>query len=373
MDERDAWRSRRRRATNQPRCRLRRALGGAAVHRHLPRRRTGGAQARGRTAGTRRGTRRRGRAPTAQLEGSGGHVLGVDLPRRGDGADRSLLRTQGTDAHPRHREAPCVHHSGRVRAHAVSARSLRGHPHRRAGRKGHRRARARGACLRRTARRRADGGHGCDRSRQPGIDRLHLRHDKQPERRRTQPSDAGFRDASTAAELPGRPRSPAHRNPGWSLHRHAGRLPHPGARRRTDRPVRCVGPRQGTQAHRERRAVDRRRAALLCHQLVGPSRLHPGPHESLHDGRPRWLDGPGGRHPAARRSRHVRLPLLWQQRTPVHHRLRADRAGGQAPLHRRQPAARRRDPTRTRRRDLQPRPRSVPGLHRSRTDRQGLR
>ena len=138
-----------------------------------------------------------------------------------------------------------------------------------------------------------------------------------------------------------------------------------GTRGRTHRSVRRVGSGHGAQADRARRALDRRRTALLRDQRVGPSRLHRRTHDALHDRRPRRLDGPRGGHAAAGRPRHVRLPLLRQQRTPVHHRFVADRAGGEAALHRRQPAARRGDPARTRRRDLQPRPRPVPGLHRS--------
>ena len=182
--------------------------------------------------------------------------------------------------------------------------------------------------------------------RQPGIDRLHLRHDKQPERRR-----------STAIRR-------------WVSRRvNCCRTTRPTAAASSPQPrlvtsSACWAPSSSrcSKAHRSTCAMCGTPAryssssrATGCRSAAGRPTLSPAcwtiptaPRTtwSLHDGRPRWLDGPGGRHPAARRSRHLRLPLLWQHRTPVDHRLRADRAGGQAPLHRRQPAARRGDPTR---------------------------
>ena len=77
----------------------------------------------------------------------------------------------------------------------------------------------------------------------PGADRVHVRHDPRSEGRHPQPSDAGLRDPSAAAELPAGPRQAAHRHAGRPLHRHDRRVPDPGARGRADRPVRCLGSR----------------------------------------------------------------------------------------------------------------------------------
>ena len=180
----------------------------------------------------------------------------------------------------------------------------------------------------------------------------------------------GFETRQLLAELPARPRPPAHRHAGRALHRHARRLPDPGARGRADRSVRRVGSGQGAQAHGDRRPVDRRRAAVLRHQPARPSRLHRRTHGALHDRRPWRFDGARRGHPAARRSwasscsgrtaapstrrSPVRAPIA-----PEDKRLYTDgnaRPGVEIRLGRR-------------RRDLQPGPGSVPRLHRRRADR----
>ena len=95
--------------------------------------------------------------------------------------------------------------------------------------------------LRRPARRRTAGGHDRRRSREPGIDRLHLGHHQQPEGRRPQPPDARLRDAAASRELPARPGQAADRHPGRAFHRHARRLSDPGAGGSPDRPVSTCG------------------------------------------------------------------------------------------------------------------------------------
>ena len=204
---------------------------------------------------------------------------------------------------------------------------------------------------------------------EPGADRVHLGHHQRSEGRHPQPSDAGLRDPPAAGELPARPRQAADGDTGRALHRHARRVPDPRAGGRADRSVRRVGPGQGARVDRERRPVDRRRAAVLRHQPARPSRLHRRAHVALHNRRPRRVDGAGGGHPAAGRHGHVRVPLLRQYRASVDHRIEPRRAGGQAALHRRRRPARGGDPARPGRRDLQPRTGSVPGLHRRRVDR----
>src|SRR6478752_8723455 len=80
-----------------------------------------------------------------------------------------------------------------------------------------------------------------------------------------------------------------------------------------------MGSGHGAQADRARRSFDRRRTAVLRHQRVGSSRLRPRTPEALHDCRPWWFDGSRGGHAAAGRPRHVRLPLVRQQRASVDH------------------------------------------------------
>ena len=62
-----------------------------------------------------------------------------------------------------------------------------------------------GIQFRRAGRHRADGGHAGGRPRRPDADRVHLRYHQQSQGRDPQPSDAEFRDPSTAGELPAGP------------------------------------------------------------------------------------------------------------------------------------------------------------------------
>ena len=70
-----------------------------------------------------------------------------------------------------------------------------------------------------------------------------------------------------------------------------------------------------------RRAVGRRRAAVLRHQPARPSRLHRRARVALQNRRPRRVDGARRGHPPAGRHGHVRVPLVRQLRASVDHRL----------------------------------------------------
>ena len=67
---------------------------------------------------------RRDRPAAAELDGGRGVVLGVGVAGRGGRADRALLRPQGTDAHPRRRQAEGVHHRRAVRADGLRTRRV---------------------------------------------------------------------------------------------------------------------------------------------------------------------------------------------------------------------------------------------------------
>ena len=119
----------------QSRHRLPRAFGGAALRGHL--RATSNSSPAGSPPGlraARRRPRRRGRAAAAELDGGRRRVLGVGVPRRGGGADRALLRPQGTRPHHRDGRPTRLHHRRGVRADDVPAGPVRGRPDRRAGR-----------------------------------------------------------------------------------------------------------------------------------------------------------------------------------------------------------------------------------------------
>ena len=213
-------------------------------------------------------------------------------------------------------------------------------------------------------------GHPRRRPRRPGVDRLHLGHHQQSQGRHPQPSDARLRDAPAAGELPARPRPPAHRHPGRSLHRHARRLPDSGARRRAHRSVRRVGSGPGARADRARRAC---RSAADRPYFVTSVLDHPDcTAEHLRHFTTVGLGGSTVPAAVTRRLADLGMFVFRSYGSTEHPSITG--SSPTAPedkrlLHRRQRPARRGDPARTRRRDLQPRPRSVPGLHRSGADR----
>ena len=69
------------------------------------------------------GSGRSGRVPTAELGRGGRHVLRGGPPRRGGGAHRPLLRTQGGRLHPSADRGSGVCHRGDVRAHRLPRRA----------------------------------------------------------------------------------------------------------------------------------------------------------------------------------------------------------------------------------------------------------
>ena len=147
----------------------------------------------------------------------------------------------------------------------------------------------------------------------------------------------------------------------------------PLVKERPGQPPRRVGPGDGPPADARGGSLPRWRSHVLPHQRAGPSRLHaraPHPHALL---RPRRLHRPRRGHGASRVARHQGLPCLRQHRTPVDHVVHHRRPGRQAAHDRRSSDGRGRDPSRRRRPDLQPWSRLLPGLHRSRIDRDGVR
>ncbi len=140
-------------------------------------------------------------------------------------------------------------------------------------------------------------GHRRGGSRRPGADRLHLGHHPRPEGRHPQPPDAELRDPAAAGELPARPRQAADGHAGRALHRHARRVPHPGARRRADRPRRRVGSGQGAGADEVERHVDRRAARRTSSPACSTTPTAPTITASCS---PRWASAA---RPCPRRSR----------------------------------------------------------------------
>ncbi len=147
----------------------------------------------------------------------------------------------------------------------------------------------------------------------------------------------GLRDPPAAGELPDRPRSSAHRHAGRTLHRHARRVPDPGPRGGADRPAPTCGiPPRCWQADGD---------ATASSIGGGPPYFvtslldHPDCTDA-HRKRITTVGLGGSTVPAAvtRRLadlRHVRVPVIRQHRASVDHGIAADRAGGQAALHRR--------------------------------------
>jgi len=97
----------------------------------------------------------------------------------------------------------------------------------------------------------------------------------------------------------------------------------------TDRPVRCLGPRRAIDLM-ESDGVALGGGLLFRHQPARPPAIHRRPPPVHQVPRPRGIDRSSRGHAATGRPRHPRPPLLWQQRTPVDHRLTLDCAGRQA-------------------------------------------
>ena len=183
----------------------------------------------------------------------------------------------------------------------------------------------------------------------------------------------GFETRQLAGVVPDFGPPGHHRCARRPLHRDAQRLPDAAGQGASRQPPRCVGSRDGPPADARGGSLPRWRSHVLPHQRAGPSRLHaraPHPHALL---RPRWLHRPRRGHGASRVARHQGLPCLRQHRTPVDHVVHHRRPGGQAAHDRRSSDGRGRDPPRRRRPDLQSWSRLLPGLHRSRIDRDGVR
>ena len=108
--------------------------------------------------------------------------------------------------------------------------------------------------------------------------------------------------------------------------------------------------------------------SVLDHPDFTPAHLAKMPHRR--HGR---LHHPAGHHRAPGLVRHQGVPVLRQHRAPVDHGVLGPRPGAEAPRHRRGGAARGRDATRRGRRDLEPRSRPVPRVHRPGADRERVR
>ena len=320
---------------------------------------------------------RPGRVPAAELGRGGGDVLGDGVPRRGAGADRALLRHEGSRVHP-----PAVRRTRpRDRRPLRSPRLPRQPRHdplrrsrSRDGRRGVRRRRpARPAPVHGARRWRRGGRARARRSVRARARRVHLRHDRRSEGRRARAPHHRLRDPPARRDAGRRGRPGPHRRTGRARHRHARRAAHPRLPARPDPPDRRVGPGDRARRHARRPRVQRRGSDVLPHQPARPSRLHgraPGADAPRRDGR---LVGPGGGDRPGRCHGHLDRAHVRVDRAPVDHRRPARGTARQTAVHRRPPAARRRAPAARRRRqggrrrrprrDLQPRAGLLPRVH----------
>ena len=180
----------------------------------------------------RRRARGRGGAPAAELDGSRGVVLGVGVPRCGRGADRALLRPQGTEPHHDDRPAEGVHHRRGVRADEVPARPVRGRADRRPG------GTATFDDL--LADEPMAGTVAADPA-SPALIAFTSGTTSDPKGVVHSHQTLGFETRQLLANYPPDRGRQLTATPGRALHRHARRVPDPGARGRPDRPVRRVG------------------------------------------------------------------------------------------------------------------------------------
>ncbi len=190
-------------------------------------------------AGARRRPGRRGRVPAAELDGGRRGLLGVGVPRCGGRADRPLLRAQGARLHPRRGRAPRLRHRASASAGWSSSRTcVPTCP-----------SSGWSAATSTTCWPGADARRARRRPGRPSPDRLHLGDDPRPQGRHPQSPDARLRDPP-AGRAPTRPTvgSAAHRGSGRPLHRHAQRVPDPGARRQPGEPGRRLEPGPGPGA-----------------------------------------------------------------------------------------------------------------------------
>ena len=166
----------------------------------------------------------------------------------------------------------------------------------------------------------------------------------------------------------------AHRRSRRPLHRHAQRAAAPAPQATSASTSSTCGiPARCCASCRRRTSAWAAGAAffvtsVLDHPDFTPEHLALMPHRR--HGR---LHHPAGHHRAPGLVRHQGVPLLRQHRAPVDHRVLGPRPGAEAPRHRRRGAARRRDAPRRGRRDLQPRSRPLPRLHRPGADRERVR
>ncbi len=208
------------------------------------------------------------------------------------------------------------------------------------------------------------------RARDRGV---HVGHDARPQGRRALAPHDRLRDPPARADVPHRRPAADHRRAGGPLHRHAQRLPRAAAAGPAGQPDRRLGPGRGPAPDARGGARHGRRGHLLPDEPARPPRLlprAPGP-DALR--RPRRVDRARGGHRAGDPPRHQGVPLVRQHRAPVDHRVHRRRPRGQAAHHRRPSPAGRRDAAGGRRRDREPGPRLLPGLHRSRAHRLGVR
>ncbi len=160
--------------------------------------------------------------------------------------------------------------------------------------------------VRRPPRRRTTRHVGDRRSREPCSRRVHLGHERQPERchpvaplarRRGADPHADARPTRSSPRAPRRAHQPRHRD--------AARAPAPGLARRPDPPDRCLEPERRARRRAQRRSLGGERRDGVPHQPARApvvQRRAPRAHDV---GRPRWLlgaDGPSRPTPRRRAS-----------------------------------------------------------------------
>ena len=234
--------------------------------------------------------------------------------------------------------------------------------------------------VRRPSRRRSTRHVGDRRSREPRGRRVHLGHERQPER--CHPVAPFARRRGADPHVAAHPTRSSSRAPGrahQSRHRHAARAPAPGVARRTDPPDRRLGPDRRARRDAHRRSLGGQRRDGVPHQPARTSGVLRRPPRADDVSRPRRLVGAHDDRDRRRGTGHPRGAIVRAHRAPDGERREPRRAGRPAHQYRWSCAPRGRDACRHRRRrrrrdgrsgrDRGARTRSLLRLHRRRAHR----